>query len=349
MSNEHLAYISGHETIKEGWVTKRAGLIFKSWERRWFLLRGDKLYYYKNDEMAKTYPQLPRNTFHIKKAEVYRAAEGKIESPTEWCIEILFHPSVSAQLDHPKSYYFCVDGEKDMEEWIAALEKARHFVGHLPATLESRPAQSKSAESSSSSSSGWGSMNISPLSPYDAAANMMAGYSNSGPKVDESEAVLRLILPQLDDFYNTKRTIIRRGAMEVADVSVDGDHKKKKRFTILLNGILLVTKRKESCYILKIHISLSLSPVVEKSLPNPNEIIFKTKTNNRVFSFTLENEELRDRWAKDLTTAIAEATSSSDQSEAMEDSLPEPVVVDEVREQAPASDQLPVALQIGEL
>lgn len=124
----------------------------------------------------------------------------------------------------------------------------------------------------------------------------MAGYSNTGPKVDESEAVLRLILPQLDDFYNTKRTIIRsvsfiindgvttikrkltkkkrRGAMEVADVSVDGDHRKKKRFTILLNGILLVTKRKESCYILKVHISLSLSPVVEKSLPNPSSFPF---------------------------------------------------------------------------
>jgi len=173
----------------------------------------------------------------------------------------------------------------------------------------------------------------------------------------------------------------RRGTMEVADVSADGDHKKKKRFAVLLNGIFLVTKRKDSYFALKLHITLSLAPIVEKSSSNPSldslslslsnsdrffhshlllfsphskdEILFKTKTCSKTFSITLENEQQRDAWAADLTAAIAEACPTEAQQEGDERVME----IDDQRSVSPDqrdSDPLQQhqqhhALQIGEL
>ena len=40
------------ETIKCGWLFKQGGVI-KSWHRRWFVIRGDQLFYYTGQDESK--------------------------------------------------------------------------------------------------------------------------------------------------------------------------------------------------------------------------------------------------------------------------------------------------------
>lgn len=42
------------ETLMDGWVWKQ-GQRFKNWKRRWFVLRGSKLIYYKDESVRSLY------------------------------------------------------------------------------------------------------------------------------------------------------------------------------------------------------------------------------------------------------------------------------------------------------
>lgn len=48
--------------IRCGWLRKQGGFV-KTWHSRWFVLRGDQLYYYKDEEETKALvrPQIHRN------------------------------------------------------------------------------------------------------------------------------------------------------------------------------------------------------------------------------------------------------------------------------------------------
>ncbi|XP_075790765.1 rho GTPase-activating protein 22 isoform X8 [Pelodiscus sinensis] len=45
--------------LKSGWLKKQRS-IMKNWQQRWFVLRGDQLFYYKDEEETK--PQAARGT-----------------------------------------------------------------------------------------------------------------------------------------------------------------------------------------------------------------------------------------------------------------------------------------------
>nr|XP_028584348.1 rho GTPase-activating protein 22-like [Podarcis muralis] len=56
--------------LKRGWLKKQRS-IMKNWQQRWFVLRGDQLLYYKNEDEVK--PQLT-----VKQVKCWLAVEGKI-------------------------------------------------------------------------------------------------------------------------------------------------------------------------------------------------------------------------------------------------------------------------------
>lgn len=43
--------------IRRGWLRKQGGFV-KTWHSRWFVLRGDQLYYYKDEEETKALVRL---------------------------------------------------------------------------------------------------------------------------------------------------------------------------------------------------------------------------------------------------------------------------------------------------
>ena len=53
----------------------------------------------------------------LKGAKIFRAAEGKVNSPTEFCIEVQLNTNPQ------RSYYFCLNTNEEMEEWLAAFRK----------------------------------------------------------------------------------------------------------------------------------------------------------------------------------------------------------------------------------
>ena len=44
--------------VRCGWLRKQGGFV-KTWHSRWFVLRGDQLYYYKDEEETKALVRLP--------------------------------------------------------------------------------------------------------------------------------------------------------------------------------------------------------------------------------------------------------------------------------------------------
>ena len=55
-------YITISQARKSGWLSKRGGRIH-TWHRRWFVLTGDMLFYYKNPQVSSTLPRLPSRSF----------------------------------------------------------------------------------------------------------------------------------------------------------------------------------------------------------------------------------------------------------------------------------------------
>lgn len=49
--------------LKSGWLKKQRS-IMKNWQQRWFVLRGDQLFYYKDEDETKPQVRLLCNTVH---------------------------------------------------------------------------------------------------------------------------------------------------------------------------------------------------------------------------------------------------------------------------------------------
>jgi hypothetical protein len=97
---------------KEGWLVKLSGYVWKSWEKRYFRLTGNKLAYYKSpsDLAPRRVIQLDGCTVDITSS----GAEG--ESFTFTVIDKTCLP--------PHPYYLCCDDHQEMEKWVCAIQRA---------------------------------------------------------------------------------------------------------------------------------------------------------------------------------------------------------------------------------
>jgi len=90
---------------KDGMLTKQGGS-WKSWKQRYFVLKGDKLYYYKTPK-----DQVFTGRIELESNSVVREELGKKKQ---------FLLSVKTQKRHFMMY---ADTPEDGKQWIAAIQK----------------------------------------------------------------------------------------------------------------------------------------------------------------------------------------------------------------------------------
>lgn len=95
--------------LKEGWLTKQGGRV-KNWKRRWFVLKDNRLYYYKRPNDVNAQGFIPLTRCVVKAAEVKKN-----------CFKI-FDPHQPFSKNHP-SFYIYADSSEDLNEWMNVLDK----------------------------------------------------------------------------------------------------------------------------------------------------------------------------------------------------------------------------------
>jgi hypothetical protein len=92
------------QTEKEGYLIKQ-GKIVRSWKRRWFVLTGSTLYYFKSKGDAEAAGAIPlqRCTVHVNRAKKYSFEVGTQQNRT---------------------FYLQAEDQTTMDEWIRVIERA---------------------------------------------------------------------------------------------------------------------------------------------------------------------------------------------------------------------------------
>jgi len=109
------------QTDREGWLHKQATTFLKTWQKRWFILKGEQLHYAKDKEASDI-----RGSFDITGCVISQ------ESADRKKFVFLI---TSAQ----KKLHFMASSETDMKEWIEILQKN---AGTVPSTPTRNRSQS---------------------------------------------------------------------------------------------------------------------------------------------------------------------------------------------------------------
>lgn len=88
----------------EGWLNKR-GEVNKSWQRRWFVLKGNLLFYFERKGDRE-----PLGMIILEGCTVELAEEGE-----QYCFQIIFHGP------NNRTYYLSTETQSNMEQWMKAL------------------------------------------------------------------------------------------------------------------------------------------------------------------------------------------------------------------------------------
>ncbi|XP_058813952.1 sesquipedalian-1 [Topomyia yanbarensis] len=88
----------------EGWLNKR-GEINKSWQRRWFVLKGNLLFYFERKGERE-----PLGMIILEGCTVELAEESE-----QYCFQIIFHGP------NNRTYYLSTESQGNMEQWMKAL------------------------------------------------------------------------------------------------------------------------------------------------------------------------------------------------------------------------------------
>lgn len=88
----------------EGWMNKR-GETNKSWQRRWFVLKGNLLFYFE-----KRTDKEPLGMIILEGCTVELAEESE-----QYCFQIIFHGP------NNRTYYLSTESQASMEQWMKAL------------------------------------------------------------------------------------------------------------------------------------------------------------------------------------------------------------------------------------
>ncbi|NWS03354.1 RHG22 protein, partial [Motacilla alba] len=104
--------------LKCGWLKKQRS-IMKNWQQRWFVLRGDQLFYYKDEEETK-----PQGGFSTVRqvVELGKRLEGHPISPSA-----RFSPSGAGDREkmpvNHEAFLLMANSQNEMEDWVKAIRR----------------------------------------------------------------------------------------------------------------------------------------------------------------------------------------------------------------------------------
>uniref|UniRef100_A0AAY4D7N2 Rho GTPase activating protein 22 n=1 Tax=Denticeps clupeoides TaxID=299321 RepID=A0AAY4D7N2_9TELE len=104
--------------LKAGWLKKQRS-IMKNWQLRWFVLRADHLYFYKDEEETK-----PQGCIPLKGSQVNELTANP-EEPGRHLFEIV--PGGAGEKDKAavshEAFLLMANSQSDMDEWVKAIRR----------------------------------------------------------------------------------------------------------------------------------------------------------------------------------------------------------------------------------
>ncbi|XP_055468424.1 rho GTPase-activating protein 22 isoform X2 [Psammomys obesus] len=104
--------------LKAGWLKKQRS-IMKNWQQRWFVLRGDQLFYYKDKDESK-----PQGFISLQGTQVTELLPDP-EDPGKHLFEIT--PGGAGEQEkvpaNPEALLLMASSQRDMEDWVQAIRR----------------------------------------------------------------------------------------------------------------------------------------------------------------------------------------------------------------------------------
>nr|XP_044993639.1 rho GTPase-activating protein 22 isoform X2 [Jaculus jaculus] len=104
--------------LKAGWLKKQRSLM-KNWQQRWFVLRGDQLFYYKDKDEGK-----PQGFISLQGTQVTELVPDP-EDPGKHLFEI--SPGGAREREkvpaNPEALLLMASSQRDMEDWVQAIRR----------------------------------------------------------------------------------------------------------------------------------------------------------------------------------------------------------------------------------
>uniref|UniRef100_A0A8C1X1M6 Rho GTPase-activating protein 24 n=1 Tax=Cyprinus carpio TaxID=7962 RepID=A0A8C1X1M6_CYPCA len=115
-SPQHGRGSARQDVLRSGWLRKQGGFV-KTWHTRWFVLRGDQLYYYKDEDETKALGTifLPGNrvTEHPSNGE-----EGG-----KFLFEVIPGGDRERMTSNHETYLLMASTQNDMEDWVKSIRR----------------------------------------------------------------------------------------------------------------------------------------------------------------------------------------------------------------------------------
>ncbi|XP_062333609.1 rho GTPase-activating protein 24 [Osmerus eperlanus] len=105
-----------HNVIRCGWLRKQGGFV-KTWHTRWFVLRGDKLHYYKDEEETKAL------------GTIFLPGNRVTEHPTngdeggKFLFEVVPGGDRERMTANHETYLLMANTQNDMEDWVKTIRR----------------------------------------------------------------------------------------------------------------------------------------------------------------------------------------------------------------------------------
>ncbi|XP_057584021.1 rho GTPase-activating protein 24 isoform X1 [Hippopotamus amphibius kiboko] len=105
-----------NNALKCGWLRKQGGFV-KTWHTRWFVLKGDQLYYFKDEDETK-----PLGTIFLPGNKVVEHPCNE-ESPGKFLFEVVPGGDRDRMTANHESYLLMASTQNDMEDWVKSIRR----------------------------------------------------------------------------------------------------------------------------------------------------------------------------------------------------------------------------------
>ncbi|XP_019639383.1 PREDICTED: rho GTPase-activating protein 24-like [Branchiostoma belcheri] len=104
------------KVLHSGWLRKQGGVV-KNWQRRWFVLRGDQLFYYTKEDESKL-----QGTIFLPGNNVLELPPNP-DDPTRFLFEVVPGPGSQRINANHETYLIQAASQSEMEGWIRAIRR----------------------------------------------------------------------------------------------------------------------------------------------------------------------------------------------------------------------------------